>query len=456
MTDIVKKLYITTFLLLGAVTATGSAQNGPDNPTGDAPEGKWTLQACIDHALEHNISVRQSEIELKQREVELSTARGRRLPGVSASASENLSFGRGLTADNTYTNSNTTSTSFTLGAEIPVFQGFDIKNGIKLGRLSLAAATEDLEKAKDDIRVSVAEGYVQILYCKEMLKVAQAQVELDEELLEQVCDRANAGKLSEADVVAQEATLAQSRLTLTEADNNLQLALLDLSQLLELSSPEGFDIAEPPLDTFEPRLLENPESIYAAAVEEKPAVRSAMLNLEYAEVSIAKAKGAYLPSLSLTGGIGTNFYTTSNLSSDSFGRQLENNFSQYIGLTLSVPVFSRFSTRNSVRSAELDYQNLQLEVESVRKSLYKEIQQAYYNAVAAQAQYASSEETARSSRKNFEMTEEKYRGGKAGISEYNDAKNSLLSAESDLVRSKYECLFQTRLLDFYKGENIAF
>lgn len=418
--------------------------------------GPWSLEECINYALEHSITVRQSEVALKQKEVELNTAQNRRLPGLSASASENLSFGRGLTADNTYTNSNTTSTSFSLGADIPIFQGFDINNGIKLGKLGLAAAMEDLEKAKDDIRVNVAQAYVEILYNQEMYKVASAQAEHDAELLEQVKARKLAGKVSEAEVSAQQATLAQSRLSETQAANNLQLAILDLTQLLELSSPEGFAIVAPSVESFELQLLENPESIYSKAEDIKPAVKSALRNLEYAKVNIDRAKGAYLPSLSLTGGIGTNYYTTSHINSSSFADQMKNNFSQYVGLSLSIPIFARFSTRNSVRNAELSYENQQLQVESVKKSLYKEIQQAYYNAVASQSKYTSSLESAESARQHYELTEEKYRNGKASIADYNDAKNSWLSAESDFVRSKYECLFQTRLLDFYKGEEITF
>lgn len=416
----------------------------------------WSLKECIDYATEHNISIRQSEITRQQREVELNTQRNRRLPSASASLSENLSFGRGLSADNTYVNSNTTSTSFTLGAEIPIFQGLDINNGIKLGKLSLEAATEDLEKAKDDVQVNVAQAYVEILYNLEMLRVAENQVDRDIELLEKVRAQREVGKASAAEVAAQQATLAQSRLSLTQAANNYKLSLLTLTQLLEFSSPEGFEVVEPSTEIFELQLLENPESIYAVAVQEKPAIRSALLNLEYARVNIARSKGSYLPTLSLNGGIGTNYYTTSNSSSMSFGDQLSNNFSQYVGLSLSIPIFARFSTRNSVRDAELTFKNQQLQVESTKKSLYQEIQQAYYNAVAAQAQYLSSEESARSAQLHYELTGEKYANGKASITEYNDAKNSYLSAESDFVRAKYECLFQTKLLDFYKGIDLEF
>ena len=431
--------------LLALCTLTSAAQDAP-----------WSLQDCIDYALEHNLSVQQSALSVQQKEIELNTAQSRFLPGVSASASENFSFGRGLTADNTYTNSNTSSTSFSLGGELPIFQGFDIANGIKIAKLDLASATADLEKARDDIRVSVAQAYVQILYNEELLKVAAQQASHDAELLEQVEAKRLAGKASDADVSAQRSTLAQSRLSETQASNSLVLSKLDLTQLLELPSPEGFEVVSPDVSSLELQLLMTPEEIYSAALEVRPAVQAAQIQLESAGISIDKARGGYLPSLSLSGGIGTNYYTTSNVSSPSFGEQLRNNFSQYVGLSLSVPIFSRFSTRNSVRIAQINRSNMELQLESVRKSLYKEIQQAYYNAVASQAKYSSSKESALSAEQHYELTEQKYLNGKASVTDYNDAKNTRLQAESEHLKARYECLFQTRLLDFYKGEGIVF
>lgn len=418
--------------------------------------GPWSLSDCIQYALDHNITVRQGGVAVARSEVELNTAKSRMLPGLSASASENFSFGRGLTADNTYTNSNTSSTSFSLGGDIPLFQGLDIVNGIKLGKLDLAAATAELEKAKDDIRVAVAQAYAQILYDEELLAVAVQQAGHDEELLAQVEARRDAGKASDAEVAAQKATLAQSRLSRTQAEGNLVLSKLELTQLLELSSPDGFEIVRPDVDGLEMQLLMSPEEVYEAAVQTKPAIRSASIRLDAAKVSVERAKGGYLPTLSLSGGIGTNYYTTSNVQSPSFGEQLRNNFSQYVGLSMNIPIFSRFSTRNAVRTAKLDLTNSELQLESTRKSLYKEIQQAYYSAVASQAKYGSSRESSESAARHYELTEEKYLNGKASIADYNDAKNTWLKAESEHLKSRYECLFQTRLLDFYKGEDIVF
>ena len=421
-----------------------------------AQQGAWSLKDCIDYALEHNLSVQQSGLAVEQREVDLNTARSRRLPGVSASASENLSFGRGLTADNTYSNSNTSSTSFSLGGDVPIFQGFDITNGIKLGELNLAAATADLEKARDDIRVAVAQAYVQILYDQELLKVAREQSIHDSDLLEQVKERYASGKVSAAEVSAQQATLAQSRQSEIQAAGNLDLAVLELTQLLELPSPEGFGIVIPEVGDVAATLLMRPEAIYEQAVEIKPAIESAKINVDYAKVSIDRAKGAFLPSLSLSGGLGTNYYTNSKAPSASFGEQLKNNFSQYVGLSMNIPIFQRFSARNQVRSAEINLRGQQIQLENAKKTLYKEIQQAYYNAVNSQARYSGSCESEASAREHYELTEEKYKVGKAGIADYNDARNSWLRAESEMIQARFQCLYQTKLLDFYRGAELEF
>ena len=418
--------------------------------------GDWTLSECINYALEHNISVQQSNLNVRQREIELSTAEARRLPGISASGSQNFSFGRGLTADNTYSNTNTTSTSFSLGGEIPIFQGFDINNGIKMSRLNLQSATADLEKAKDDIKVAVAQAYVEVLYSREILAVAKNQVQVDSLQCERLKAFFRTGKASASDVAAQAATLAQSALAETQALSNAQIALLDLSQLLELESPEGFNIVTPPADQLKTSLLLKPEDVYTEAVENRPAILSEKLKLDYADTGISRAKGALLPSLSLSGGIGTNYYTANGTQYAGFGEQLKNNFSQYVGLSLNIPVFARLATRNSIRSAQVSYDNQKLQLENTKKSLYKEIQQVYYNALTSQSKYVSSEKAASSASQSFNLVKERYENGKANITEYNESKNRYLEAESNFLQARYECLFRTRLLEFYRTGEIDF
>lgn len=421
--------------------------------------GGWTLRQCIDYALENNITVKQQDVTRRQNEVQLSTAKNSRLPDLNASASQNWSFGRGLTSENTYSNRNTSSTSLSLGTTVPLFTGFRIPRTIELNKLNLEAATADLGKARDDISVQVAQAYVQILYNIELRDVAQRQIDIDSMQVERLREMYRIGKASGVEVAQQEATLAQSRLTLTQADNDYRISLLTLAQLLELPSPEGFTIVRPDIAALtvdEAAALPLPDEIFQEAIAFKPEVKAETLRLKSTEMSIKIAQSALWPTLSLSAGLGSNYYKTNGFDTESFGRQMRNNFSQYIGLSLNIPIFNRFETRNSIRSARLDRESQQLRLDDVKKTLYKEIQQAYYNAVAARAQYASSTEATASNKAAFDLMSAKYEYGKANITEFNESKNNWLKAESDLARAKYEYMYDTSLLDFYRGRPLDF
>ena len=417
--------------------------------------GPWSLRDCIGYALEHNISLQQQGLQVQQQKLQLSTSKGSRLPSVSANASENFSFGRGLTADNTYSNTNTTSTGFSLGASVPVYQGSRISNSIRQDELNLKAVTADFERAKENVSMAVAQAYVQILYNMELLDVARNQVAIDSLQVERLTGMLENGKASPAQVAQQRAALGQSRLTATEALNSLKLAVLDLTQLLELPSPEGFTIVRPVTD-LEGTILPDPERIYEDALLEKPAVKAEEFRLDASEYAIKIAKGAYLPSISASGGFGSNYYTMSSAPSNSFADQMKNNFSQYLGLTLSVPIFNGFQTRNQVRAAELSRKNQMLQLENTRKTLYKEIQQAWYNAVAAREKLLSSKEAEASAKESYDLVTAKYENGKANITEFNEARDAFLRSESDLSRARYEFLYATKLLDFYQGRELDF
>ena len=421
----------------------------------------WSLRECCNYAVEHNISIKQQQNQCRQQELNLSTAKNSRLPDLSGSVGQNFSFGRGLTAENTYSNTNTSSTSFSLGTSIPLFTGFQIPNQIKLNQLNLEAATADLEKAKNDIRMQVAQAYVQILYDMEIADVARRQIAIDSAQVARLEAFVNNGKASEAELSQQRAALANSRLTATQADNNYRLSILTLTQLLELPSPEGFCIIRPDISGIF-GLSENsglsalsPDAIYAEALGIKPEITAQQLRLKGTEHSIKIAQAGNLPTLSLSGGLGTNYYTTSGFPSDAFGTQLKNNFSQYIGVNLNVPIFNRFQTRNNIRSARIEQETQQLQLDNTKKTLYKEIQQVYYNALTAQSKEASSQQAVQSSKDAFTLMQAKYENGKATITEFNEAKNNYLKSESDLVQARYENLYQHALLAFYRGQELS-
>lgn len=428
----------------------------PILPLGAQPR-QWSLRQCCDYAIEHSITVKQQANVCRQQEIKLSTAKNQRLPNLTGSASQNFSFGRGLTSENTYKNTNTSSTSFSLGTSVPLFTGFQIPNNIKLSKLNLEAATADLEKAKNNICTQVAQAYVQILYDIEIADVARRQISIDSAQVVRLQALFDAGKTSEAELAQQRATLAQSQLTATQADNNLQLALLALTQLLELPTPEGFAVVRPDLGagvaSFQ---LVTPDDIYAEALSVKPEIQAQQLRLRATENSIKIAQAAYYPTLSFSAGLGSNYYKASDFDADGFGKQMKNNFSQYLGFNLSIPIFNRFQTRNSVRSARIDRENQLLQFDNTKKTLYKEIQQVYYNTVAASQKLTSSQEASKSSETAFRLTQAKYEQGKATITEFNEAKNNYLKAESNLTQARYEYIYQQALILFYRGKTLDF
>lgn len=411
---------------------------------------RWDLRQCIDYAIEHNLSIKQQEATRDQNAVELNTAKYSRLPNLNGNVGQSFNFGRALQADNTYGDRNTKNTNFSLGTNIPLFTGLRIPNNIALSKLNLKAAVEDLNKAKEDISIEVTSAYLQILFNEELAKIAHNQVELSREQLKLKEAFFHNGKASEAEVYEARSRVAQDEMSAVQADNNYQLALLDLSQLLELPTPDGFGVVSPRVeDNFS--LLSLPEDVYAQAVLSKPAIKAAQFRLQGATKNIRIAQSAWYPQLNFSAGLGTNYYNISGVENASFSSQWHQNFNKYLQFSLSIPLFNRFETRNRVKSARIQRTALSWQLEESKKVLFKEIQQAYYNAVAAESKFKSSRTATEASEASFQLMSEKYANGKANATEYNEARTNWMKATSDMVQAKYDYLFRTKILDFYKG-----
>lgn len=436
-----KRMMQKTLTLIMGLAVFGTAQ----------AQQAWSLRQCITYALEHNISIKQQENTVESNRISLNTSKNSRLPGLQASASQSMNFGRGLTADNTYANRNTMSTGFDLGTSVSLYTGGQMTHDIRQKEINLQAALVDLNRAKDDISMQIASTYLEVLYQKDMLAVAKNQLELAKLQESRLQSLLQTGKIAETEVVEAHATVASDELQVTQAENQVQLALLNLSQLLELQTPEGLDVETPVIAQAQDVILPLPDVIYAEANGIKPQVQAQVLRLKSAEESIEIAKAGKLPRVSLSGGLGTNYYHTSGFPSNKFASQLKDNLSKYIGLSVSVPIFNKYATRNQIKTAKLQYQTQQLQLEETRKGLYKEIQQAYYNALAAQKQCVSSEAAEKASQSAFELVSKKYENGKATNTEFQESKTRLLKAEADYLQAKYTFLFRTKILEFYRG-----
>lgn len=435
-----RRKHITIALMLVACSATAQQE--------------WTLSQCIEHAIVNNITIKRQEANVKSQELSLSSAKSSRLPGVSASAGQNFNFGRGLTIDNTYINSNTQSTGFNIGADMPIYTGGQIANNIKARKLDLLAAMSDLEYAKEHISIQVASAYLEALFQKDLLEVSEQQAQLSKEQERRIEALFANGKCAETELAEIRATVANDELSLTQQQNSYTLALLTLSQLLELPTPEGFEIAKPEVVDLGSMVLAHPDEIYAEAIMTKPQIEAENIRLQSAERNIRIAQSGYYPKVNFGTGIGTNYYKASGRTSPSFGDQMRDNLNNSISLSLSVPIFNRFATRNQVSSARLQYHNQQLKLDETHKSLYKEIQQAYYNALAAQKQCISSQQAEKASTLSFALMEKKYAAGKATATEYQESKTALFRATTNRLQAEYTLLFRHKILNFYRGEEL--
>lgn len=418
---------------------------------GVSAQQKWDLQQCISHAQAHNIQLKQQAQVVKNQEISLNSARNNRLPGVDASASQSFNFGRGLTIENTYVNRNTLSTSFSTNASMSLYDGGQITRNIQVQKLQLEASMADLTRAQENLSLQVASVYLEVLFQEELLDVARQQCQLSQSQADRIKKLLDAGKAAESEWADAKALVAADEMSATQAENNYRLSLLTLSQLLELPSPEGFSVVKPELPAAADVVLPLPDAIMAEAVGIKPEIKAGEYRVKGAERNILLAKTGYYPKLSLGAGLGTSYYKTSGYETTSFGRQMKENFNRYIGLSLSVPVFNRLQTRNQIRSARVQLYTQQLALEQTRKDIYKEIQQAYYNAMAAQRQCQSAVAAEEASQAAFALTATKYENGQSTATEFQEAKTRLAKAQSDGLQARYSFFFRTKILDFYRG-----
>lgn len=408
---------------------------------------EWSLQECIDYAIENNLTVKRQELGRRNAEQQVISAKDAVLPQVSGSASQSWNFGRGLTAANTYADRNTSQFGASLGLQLPLFNGLQTVRNVSYAKASLTAMVEELEAAKDDVVLRVMAQYLQVLYCSELEGVATSQAELTAEEMQRRQALLDAGKIPEADMLDAKSQAAEAKMQLVQARNDRMLALVDLAQLLRLESVDDFDISA--LDTDLLPEIRNPQSVYESALGINHTIRAGHLQVQAADRQISLAKTGWIPRLSFNAGLGSNYYRLSGVANESFGQQMKHNFSQYVGFSLSVPVFDAFSTRNQVRSAKLQRLNADLELETQKENLFKAVQECYYQAVGAREKLTSAEESCTASAAALAAVQEKYSLGRATATDFDTAKNRFVQSMSERARARYELILRARILDFY-------
>lgn len=409
---------------------------------------KWTLEQCIEYALNHNIDVKKSANQINALEIKKSTLKNCFLPDLNAGGSQKFAFGRSLNRNNMYENNNIQNCSFSISTELTLFSGFKRTASIKQNKYDLLASIAEKKSIEDNITLNVTSAFFQILLNKEIQQIAEEQVKLTKEQINKTTQLIEAGKIPLSQLYEVKAQLANDELELTEAKNSVRLAKLDLAQLMELDKHETLDLVFEEKD-MTPIIDMNPINIYHAAESCMPQIKQAYYNLQSKEEEIQIAKSAYYPSIHLGAGITTGYYHYNNGISDTFKKQLNNNMQKSIYITINIPIFDRFSTHNQIKTARIEESNAKLSLINEQKTLYKNIEKTYIDAITSYEKYQATVKSVVATQEAHRYAIEKYAAGKSSVFEYNEQKIKLADALSQQTQAKYTFFLKEYILNYY-------
>ena len=413
---------------------------------------KWTLQECVTHALENNISVQQSENALLTNDQDIIAAKGNFLPSFNINGSQRLNLGNVEVFDGNFVDRTFHSTNLGVNISQTIFNGFRNTNIYKQSLVNKEANEEEFKRIKDNVALNVVNSYLNVLLNKENLIIAQAQYNFSVEQLNIVKSLVEAGTQPEANVFDAEATLANDEQGLTVAQNSYTLALLSLSQVLQVSF-EGFDVEIIDLDTPSELLMyKDVQPILNYAFQNRSEIKAAEKNIESSELGQQISKSGFYPSLSFGYGLntGANF---SNLSPDnSFFQQINDNKGHSFSLSLNIPIFSRFQNKTNLAKSTIQVENRKLALQQAKLDLESNIQRAFTDAKAALKTFSSAQKSVAARQLSFNNAQERYNIGALNAIDLEQNRTQLVNAQSSLVRAKYDFIFKTKVLDFYLGK----
>lgn len=434
-----KRYYLIFCLFLSVLPAALSAQEISE---------KWTLKACLDYALEHNIQIRKSKVSLLSGEEDLKQAKAQLFPSLSASVSQNFVNYPSPNVDknNSYTG------NYGLNASLKLFDGGRRVHTIKQQDFQTQMNHLGVEQNEDDIRIAIIQTYMQVLYAYESVAITQNTVEVSEAQRSRSEELFKAGSISKVDLSQIESQLSTDKYQLVVAETNLSNYKLQLKQLLELDIDQEISLDVPELyteDIINP--LPDKQLIFTTALAVMPEMKSSLLNVNISELEIKKAKAGYLPSLSLNAGIGAGHSSGSGIT---FKDQLWDRFNESIGLTISIPIYSNRENKTAVNKAKLAVTNSQLELLNAEKTLLKTVEGIYLDATSSQTQYLAAQDRLNAVEQSYRQTEEQFFLGMKNTLELLTEKSNWLNAQQELLQAKYMAVMSTQLLNIYQKRPI--
>ena len=422
---------------------------------------KWTLQDCIDYAMENNITLKKSQLQKQSATEDLKGAKAALLPTLSASTNQSLGYQPWKDTGTAYVTNGTVNTkvdktsyngSYSLNGQWTVWNSNRNTNTIRLDELSEQQAELSAQETANSIQERIAQLFSQILYLDENVKVNEQMLETSQKNEERGREMVEVGKMSKADLAQLSAQRANDEYSIVEAQSQLLNYKLQLKQLLEITDEVPFDVAVPEIS--DDRILADIpslQSVYEAALLTRPEIERLQLSVKSSDVSVSIAKAGWMPNVNLTGGVTTS---TNSLSGTGWGSQFKSNVNTSLGVGVSVPIYDGRSTKTAVNKAKIQQLQAQLNLLDEQKTLYTDIQQFWLNATTNQQKYKAASSSVESAKQSYDLLSEQFRLGLKNIIELMTGKDNLLSAQQNQLQSKYLALYNLQMLNFYRGGEI--
>ena len=418
---------------------------------------KWTMQECIDYAMENNITLQKSKLQKQSATEDLKGAKGALLPTLSASTNQSLGYQPWKDAgvatvtngtvnakvDKTYYNG-----SYAVNAQWTVWNGNKKTNTVKLNQIAEDEAELQTQETANTIQQRIAQIFTQILYLDESVKVNEQMLETAKKNEERGREMVNVGKMSKADLAQLTAQRATDEYNIVEAKSQLLSYKLQLKQLLEITDETEFDVAIPAItDAMVMEEIPALQDVYEQALLTRPEIERSRLAIKSSDVNLSIAKAGWMPSINMTGSLGTS---TNSLSNNGWGKQMKTNFDAMAGFSVSMPIFDGRSTKTSVNKAKIQQQSAKLDLLDQQKTLYSDIQDYWLNAQTNQQKYKAASATVESEQQSYDLLSEQFRLGLKNIVELMTGKDNLLSAQQNQLQSKYQTIYNRQMLHFYE------
>lgn len=421
---------------------------------------QWTLEDCINYALEKNIQLQQNKILLQESEEDVKEAKAALFPSLSFSTGHNVVNRpyqeNSSTVSGTEIISSDSKTTYSgnygLNAQWTLWNGNQRLNNIKQQKTNREIAQLTVAETESMLKEQIAQLFIQILYADESIAINKGTVEVSRATYERAQELFKEGSISKADLAQLEAQLSNDEYQLVTSESTLRNYKLQLKQLLELDNTKEMSLVLPHIsDEHVMELLPSQTDVYQTALATRPEIKSSKLDIDNAKLAISSAKAGYMPTISLSASTSS---TTNSSSSNNWTQQMKYGWNNMIGLSLSLPIFDQRQTKTSIRKARLQYDTTQLNLINAQKELYSTIESLYLDALNAQQQYVAAETKLKSSQTSFDMVSEQFNLGMKNTVELLTEKNNLLSAQQQRIQAKYMAILNRTLLNFYAGQEI--